>query len=209
MFYQLYEALEQADAIEVFEEDDPPDLTRIKKGGIVEISRFCEPSPVNEAIDSLLKFMNIAGNLGIGAPEGGQEEEKIRIVGQLLGGTQEEKETPMISTDEEGFSVVYTIKNRFIDSSCSEEDLIGDMTVFGKINRVVPENSSIDLIDLLGLLKNLPRKMRRSVSIADLKKNLLDGFAAFPEALGGPIAREEFTVHGPAVIVTPVAVYTI
>jgi len=59
MFHQLYEALEQVDAIAVFDEDDPADLKRIKKGSVVEISRFFEPSPVNEAIDSILKVMSI------------------------------------------------------------------------------------------------------------------------------------------------------
>jgi hypothetical protein len=117
---------------------------------------------------------------------------------------------PVISMDdEEGFSVVFSVKSSFIDPSCSEEDFVGEMTVFGKVNRILPPNSAIDLIDLIGLLQSLPRRMRRSVSIADLRKSLLDLFASFPESLGGSIDREEFTVHGPAVIITPVAVYTL
>jgi hypothetical protein len=65
MFYQLYEALEQANAITIFDEDAPVDLQRVQKGDVVELSRFFEPSPVNEAIDSLLKIMSIGGKLGL------------------------------------------------------------------------------------------------------------------------------------------------
>lgn len=209
LFYQLYEALQQANAIEIFDEDDPLDAARLKKGNIVEISRFFEPSPVNEAIDSIMKIMSIGGRLGINTSTDSQDEEKIRVVTELLGGTHGEKETPMISMDEDDFSVLFSVKDSFLDASSGEEEFLGDMTVFGKVNRVLSANESIDLIDTLGLLKALPRRMRRSVSMADLKNTLLDSFASFPDSLGGPIDREEFTVPGPAVIVTPVAVYTV
>jgi len=146
----------------------------------------------------------------LGAGPGDQKEQDIRAVIEFLGGTQEDKDIPMIAMDdEEGFSVVFTAKSRFIDPSCSEEDFVGEMTVFGKVSRILPANSSMDLMDLLGLLKSLPRRMRRSGSIADLKRRLLHGFEDLPESLGGPINREEFIVHVPAIIVSPVAVYTL
>lgn len=209
LFYQLYEALQQANAIQIFDEDDPLDAARLKKGSVVEISRFFEPSPVNEAIDSLMKIMSIGGRLGLNTSTDSQDEEKIRVVTELLRGTHGEKETPMISTDEDDFSVLFSVKESFLEASSGEEEFLGDMTVFGKVNRVLSANESIDLLDTLGLLKALPRRMRRSVSMADLKNTLLNSFASFPDSLGGPIDRKEFTVPGPAVIITPVAVYTV
>jgi len=146
----------------------------------------------------------------LGAGAGDQKEQNIRTVMELLGGTQEDKDIPMIALDEDdGFSVVFSAKSSFIDPGCSEEDFVGEMTVFGKVSRILPANSTIDLIDLLGLLKSLPRRMRRARSIEDLKRTLLHGFEDLPESLGGPIDREEFTVHGPAIILSPVAVYTL
>lgn len=209
LFYQLYEALQQANAIEIFDEDYPLDAARLKKGSVVEISRFFEPSPVNEAIDSLMRIMSIGGRLGLDTPTDSQAEEKIRVVTELLRGTHGGKETPMISTDEDNFSVLFSVKESFLDASSGEEEFLGDMTVFGKVNRVLSANESIDLIDTLGLLKGLPRRMRRTVSMADLKNTLLNSFASFPDSLGGPIDKEEFTVPGPAVVITPVAVYTV
>lgn len=81
-----------------------------------------------------------------------------------------------------------------------QEDFEGEMTVFGKVQKKIPEGDSVDLFDFL----KLPRAMRTE---ANLKEKLFEMFESWPKELGGPIARESTEVAGPALVVVPVAVY--
>jgi hypothetical protein len=207
MFHQLYEALKQEDAITIYDEHEPVKLENLRKGTVVEVARDFELSPVNDLVESLLKIMSMGDEPALGRTVGSQEErQKNEFVKNLLQGDPQDKEIPMISTDdEEGPTVVFLAKNRYI---IPNEELDGEVTVFGKVDRILPQNSSLDLIDLMDLFKALPRRLRRSSFMTDMKRDLLEKFQSFPDSLGGPIDEEKFVVHGPAIVVSPVAVYT-
>jgi hypothetical protein len=84
------------------------------------------------------------------------------------------------------------------------DDLEGESTVVGKVERVVPEGKDLDLFDMLKLL---PRNMRRGEAAEGLKDSLKEAFSSWPAEFGGPISGEAFTLKGPLVVISPLSLY--
>lgn len=201
MFSRIYDELDKGGSIKVFNEDDTLTLDRVRRREVVEITGNFSPSPLNDMIDSILNLMNVMEEMGfveeVGDPE---TQQVVRALAMIFRGDEGKEEVPMVSRAEQqdGASVVFLAKSRFL--LIDQEDFEGDMTVFGKVQKLVPEGESIDLFDFL----KLPRAIRRE---ANLKEELFGMFESWPKELGGPIARESTEVKGPALVVTPVAVY--
>ncbi len=201
MFSRIYDELDKGDSIKVFDEDDTLTLDRVRRREVVEITGNFSPSPLNDMIDSILNLMNVMEEMGfveeVGDPE---TQQVVRALAMIFRGNEGKEEVPMISRAEQqdGASVVFLAKSRFI--LVDQEDFEGGMTVFGKVQELIPEGKSVDLFDFL----KLPKAMRGE---AKLKEELFKMFETWPKELGGPIARESAEVKGPALIVVPVAVY--
>jgi len=102
-------------------------------------------------------------------------------------------------------SVVFFAKEVFVLGLGAE--FRGKMTLFGKVRELVPAGSSIDLIDLLKVLP--PGVCGAHGFGGTLKDAIHDLMGEWPKEFGGPIGRDEVVVQGPAVVVTPVAAYTV
>lgn len=205
MFNRIYDELDENDAIKVFDEEVSLTLDKVRRKEVVEITGSFAPSPLNDMIDSILNLMNIMEEMGFVEEAGDpQTQQAIRALAMIFRGDEGKEEVPMVSRVEQNadlednISVVFLAKSRFI--VVDQEDFEGDMTVFGKVQKLVPEGESIDLFDFL----KLPKVIRRE---ANLKEELFKMFETWPKELGGPIARESTEVQGPALVVTPVAVY--
>lgn len=200
MFSRIYDELVKNDSLKVFDEDESLALDGVRRREVVEITRSFAPSPLNDMIDSILNLMNLMEEMGFVEEMGDpQTQQAVRALGMIFRGDEGKEEVPMVSRAEQNdAAVVFLAKSRYILGD--QEDFEGEMTVFGKVQRLVPEGKSIDLFDFL----KLPRAVRGE---ANLRERLFEMFGSWPKELGGPIARESTEVKGPALVVTPVAVY--
>lgn len=85
--------------------------------------------------------------------------------------------------------------------SATVDDLDGELTVFGIVDRVLPPGASFSLEK--HFLPGLNRTLRRALSGDQLVK-MLEGFG---EIAGEKIDAASLSIHGPAAVISPLAVY--
>ena len=199
MFSRVYEELEKADLIKVFDEDDSLELEGLRRREVVEVTRDFSPSPMNDAIDAIMSLMTTMEQMGFVEEINDEEAEMVRTMAMIFRGDEDNEELPMVSRgDQNTASVVFSARSKYILDD--QSNFQGPMTVFGKVKKVIPVSQSLDLFDFL----KLPSAVRNE---ATMKKELLEMFHSWPKELGGPIKKESMEVAGPAIVVTPVAVY--
>lgn len=199
MFSRIYDELDAVGLIKVIDEDDPIELNGLRRRQVVELTRAFHPSPMNKAIDGILKLMATMEQMGFVEEVRDEEAEMIRAMAMVFRGDEGEEEIPMVSRgDRDHPSVIFLAKAKYI--VVDQNEFEGPMTVFGKVQRLIPEGASIDLFDFL----KLPSAIRNESSV---KRDLLEMFQSWPKELGGPVAKENMEVKGPALVVTPVATY--
>jgi hypothetical protein len=209
MFNRLYGELQNAGGVRTVGLNEP--LRRgdeLSRSTVLEITRDFRPSPLNQMLDSFTQVLGMMENLGLSEQLGDESEmQQVMAVIGLLRGEEGTNEVPMFAKADEpdAASVVFVARENFIlDTS---EDFSGEMTLFGKVQEHVPSGSSIDLLDLL---KVLPSSMRQAEAFGNEFKQAIQAMMGdWPSAFGGPIDRNEVIVEGPAVVITPVAAYTI
>lgn len=202
MFGRLYDALEKEKAIKVFEEDETLSLEEVHRREVVEITRSFEPSPMNELISNLFQLMETMRGFGFVEEVNDPEmQEAVQGLAMIFRGEEGREEVPMVAQTGEGegsSSVVFVAKSQFL--LVDQNDFQGDMTVFGRVSKLIPEGKSLDLFDFL----KVPRSLAKDETI---KKEILAMFETWPDELGGPVSRDKLQVAGPIAVVTPVAVY--
>ena len=206
-FYRVYDQLKDDDAIRVYDQDEPIDLgaDRLRRGDVVEITRNFAPSPLNKMIDQIFDLVDLMTKLGLTEKLGDEDtQQALSMMTMVFRGDHEDAEVPMVArSNGQDSSVIFTAKSDFLLRS--EDDFYGDMTVFGRVQRVVAASAAVDLFDLL----RMPAGLRRlGASEANIKAAILELFESWPEELGGPLDKEAIKIPGPALVVTPVAVYT-
>ncbi len=198
LFSQIYDQL--GTDIRIYDEDQPLAFDEVRRSEAVEVSRGFYPSALNETLDSVLDLMRKMQQLGFTEEFTDPEVQRgVRAIAMVFRGNEGEEETPMVARGMGGeTSVVFLAKNKYILGN--RQDFQGDMTVFGTVKRKISKGQTLDLFDFL----KLPRALRDEV---DIKEKLFQLFQSWPRELGGPIDREKTIIPGPAIIVTPVAVY--
>lgn len=208
MFSRLYGELEQAEAIRVVDTDVPLTVEELTKSDILEITREFRPSPLNQMLDSFVDVLDMMKSLGVDVEfSDGNDMEQIEAVINLLRGDSGSNEVPMFAkADKPGdASVVFVAKENFLLGTSAE--FRGEMTLFGKIQKQIPSGSSMNLLDLL---KVLPPGVRETEGFGGTFKDAIHGLMGeWPKEFGGPINNDEVIVRGPAIVVMPVAAYTL
>jgi hypothetical protein len=208
MFNRLYEKLQEAGAVRSVDLNAPLEIEGLTKSSVLEITRDFRPSPLNQMLDSFVDVLSMMESLGFEDELGDEStmQQTMAVIGMLRGeaGTFE---VPMFAQADEsdGASVVFVARENFLLGAGAE--FRGEMTVFGKVQEQIPSGSSIDLLDLL---KVLPPGVREAEAFgSQFKEAIHDLMMEWPKELGGPIKRDEVIVEGPAVVITPVAAYTL
>lgn len=208
MFNRLYGELQNAGSIQTVDSNTPLDARGLTKSSVLEITRGFRPSPLNQMLDSFTQVLGMMKSLGFEAELGDESElQQVTAIMELLRGEAGANEVPMFAKckNPEGSSVVFVARENFmLDNG---EEFNGEMTLFGKVQEHIPSGSHIDLLDLL---KVLPASVRQAEAFGtDFKQAIHDMMGEWPKEFGGPIGKDEVIVEGPAVVVTPVAAYTV
>ncbi|MGA6173086.1 DUF6414 family protein [Streptomyces sp. NPDC012600] len=200
-FNRLYDAI--GNNLKAYDEDTEINLAEIEKRGLIEVTRDFEPSPLSQMIDSILEFAAMAQNMGA-MDDSDETRDAIHGITMLFRGNEAtEKEVPVVSSGGEFETSVFFMAHREYILR-GTESLDGESTVVGRVEKIVPIGQEVDLFDTL---KILPRAMRRGQAGVDLKNSLKDAFRSWPQDLGGPISDDAFTLPGPLVVVSPLAVF--
>ena len=201
MFGRVYDTLDKEKAIKVFNEDHILPLDEVRRREVVEITRAFDPSPMNDLIDNLFRLMDTMRSFGFVEEVNDPEmQEAVQGLAMIFRGEEGREEVPMVARagHKDDSSIVFVAKSQFL--LVNQNDFQGDMTVFGRISKLIPSGKFLDLFDFL----KVPRSLARDENI---KKELLAMFETWPKELGGPISKDSLRVAGPVVVVTPVAVY--
>jgi hypothetical protein len=210
MFNRLYGELEKTGAIITVDLHTSLEIDSLSKSSVLEITRQFRPSPLNQMLDTFVEVLDMMKSLGF------EEEDLADDVGDmqlaeavinLFRGENRSNEVPMFAKADEpnDASVVFLARENFLLGTGAE--FRGEMTLFGKVAELIPSGSSLDLLDLL---KVLPPGVREAGAFgSEFKEKINDLMGIWPKDFGGPINRDEVILKGPAVVVTPVAAYTI
>lgn len=201
MFDRLYTALDKEGDIKTFDEEQALPTGEVKKKEVVEVTRDFNPSPMNELIDKVFELMDMMKRFGFVEEVNDQEtQEAVQGLAMVFRGEEGREEVPMVARAEEDddSSVVFVAKSRFL--MADQSDFQGELTLFGRVSKLIPSGESLDLFDFL----KIPRELARD---ANTKKEIISMFETWPKELGGPVSKDSLRVPGPVVIVTPVAVY--
>lgn len=210
MFNRLYGSLNGS--VKAIGLDEAVGLDKLPKSAVVEITRNFRPSPINQMLGSFVEVLNMLESIGMGEQLGqqfggeAQMQQVMAIVG-MLRGEENNREVPMFAKADspDATSVVFVARENYMLNGSAEFG--EEMTLFGKVQERVPHGSSVDLLDLL---KVLPPGVREAEGFGEQFKQLMQRIMAqWPKEFGGPIDRKEVIIEGPAIVVTPVATYTI
>lgn len=208
MFNRLHGELSKAGAIQTVDLNTPLETEVLTTSGVLEITREFRPSPLNQMLDSFMEVVNMMKALGFEEELGDESEmQQMMAVMGLLRGEEGTNEIPMFAKAEksEDASVVFVVRENFLLGTGAE--FRGVMTLLGKVQEQIPSGSTLDLLDLL---KVLPPGVREAEAMgAHFKEAINNLMGEWPKEFGGPIKGDEVIVEGPAVVVTPVAAYTL
>lgn len=199
-FNRLYDQLRQS----LIDPDVGTDSLR--RGAPVEVVRDFEPSPITEMIDNLFELIRMMQEFDMPQLQDAQLRQSIAMMSALLDSTGERrKSVPMVS---EGLSsnhaVIFIAEASYI--LVDREEFFGEMTLVGKVRKIVPEGQHLDLLDLINIF---PRAVRRSAAAgSQLREGIINLFANWPKELGPSLDRDALNLAGPALIVDPLAVFT-
>lgn len=199
LFSELHR--EMNESLKVFGFDSALTYGEIDRRDLVEISREFERSAITDMLESMFQLADAMREVGMADLQTAQTMNAMA----LLFKPDEDKPTPMVSaTLAVGDCTVLFMagsEHRLVD----EDEFDGEMTLVGRVHKKIPEGEKINILDLL---PGLPRSMRRSRgSKGDFKETLLGAFEKWPDELGGPVSRDALEVQGPAIVVTPLAVF--
>ncbi|WP_448624057.1 DUF6414 family protein [Geodermatophilus sp. URMC 64] len=186
-------------------------IAQCSRGTLVEVTRNFEPSPVTQMLESLFELMEMMqglGSLGVSGVSIDPEAREAMAAMSLLFRAEgsDERGVPMLSrgSDEAELSILCVVEPRYL--LVDREDFDGEMTLLGKVQQQVRGGQTLDLLEYL---KVLPRTLRRNrAQTGGLRDAILKLFETWPDELGGAVDPDSLVLHGPAIVVSPLAVYS-
>jgi hypothetical protein len=105
----------------------------------------------------------------------------------------------VVDSSSRRYILILDPKNISEDRDC--DDLEGEFTIFGIIDRLLSEKSTLSLSRYL--LPGMNRSMRRAINKTSLEELIED----FGKLYGQPIDASALTVTGPGAVIKPLAIY--
>lgn len=194
-FQNLYNLLFENDSFQYFETMDKETWSALKRNSIVEAVvnlRFSKLSQMFEIVDSISQYGDIVEKVSGQSVIDNQAIEAISGF-KMLSALEKNKGIPcvmpFIMNNE--YKLIATLQTEFMRST--KESMSGELTVFGKITRILGEKDKFELVELIPGLDKIPmnREQKRKMP----KKNIMS-----PPEL-------KDTIKGPAAIISPLAIY--
>jgi len=202
LFKQLYQILEMEKRVKKLESFGIESWEQLGVGEFIEIKAEVELSALEKVFD-LMKWIK---DMELISPAKAKSKNAVQRQGweflikylDMLSGERETyniRITPIIAPAEEflfGASLPRT------NIRAIKEELAGEYTVFGRIQRKLAQGEKFSLFHLFPLGIQLPEQ--------DID-SFLDAFKEVTTLLGSPVRKEDLQISYPAIILTPVAIF--
>ena len=194
-FQQLYEILQGQDLLQFLDAFDEQIWNQLRRGELLEVDgmiRFPKPFALTQAMDGLSPLLDIVAALDEGSfsdPSSHAALEGMGAIAKLV----EAKPIPILfeAASTPGFTFVANLPRRY--SRCRVLDLEGEATVLGKVQRILTKGQQFEVFSLFpaftSSMPSLSKEQRRQTQREMIKKGVAE------------------VVKGPAIILTPLAVY--
>jgi len=196
LFQDLYSTLESEDAFDYYETIIQKKWENIKRNSLLEVNvsaRFSKLEGLTDLVEQMGSLVNLVETT-TGQNIIDDEAEKAIKGLKGLGQLQDNKGIPCVFNFESSseYKLISYLNPKFL--KVEKEQMIGELTLFCKVQRKLAEDEEFELVDLFSSFKNLNlnREQRREID--------------FPEDISTPPELSD-TVKGPAAIVIPVAIY--
>jgi len=194
-FQKLYEILEKENAFAILDLFDQEYWEKISRGDLLEIEgqiQLPNSYKVTQSMDELSPWIDIMTQLGEKPFKNANERENfegIQSVSRLVA----EKPVSIIFTSisTPGYRFTANLQKRFL--KCQIEEIEGEATIFGKVQRVIKKGEKLDVFSILpAIIGKLP-------SMSSTQKNQFQR-----ELVEQGLAD---IVKGPALLVSVLAIY--
>jgi hypothetical protein len=196
-FQRLYQLLddERAHGIPYLTSLDSQIWTTLSRGGVVEIQAKARLPSVFQAMSaatSVRPYIEVMEALGENIGMDVMSNQAMQSILAISEATKD-KQIPVFFTPVQSSrdSVFCNLSRKYLRSEINE--VTGEITVFGKIIRLIPKGSSESVFTLLPELQNLVPANRKERRRLESQKDGLDGLVE--------------KLKGPAVIVHPIALF--
>jgi len=168
---------------------------------VVQVEGELVPSPATE-IGSLLSrfFPLLTAKYAAGESNPQLSQQDIALILTPQASAEIQVYDLQLEISDRNFAILldpsHLIEGRELD------DLEGERTVFGLVERLIPEGSSYPLARYL--LPGMNRSLRRRAEVSGAWDELVKGFG---EMMGQQLDMGALSVDGPAAIIQPVAIY--
>jgi hypothetical protein len=186
--------LEQENSFGYYELIDPEIWTGFKRNTIIEGIGSFRFSKMEEMVGLIDQFSTLAGVMETATGKTPIDESASEAIKgfKALEKTQQGKGIPTV------FSFINSPEYKFVSYlnpiylKVPKEQMIGEINIFCKVQRILAKNEKIELVDLIPNLKNLNLNRNQ-------RRNLPKNTSAPPEI--------KDTIKGPAAVVIPIAIY--
>lgn len=202
LFKDLYVLLSEREQIQSLIGYDESILKQLKVGEFVEIEGVFKQSPVELVLssftDTIQKFAPVM-QLAATNDNEKRDIEQVDGISKLL---NLEKTTIIIEPEDEAakdYKFFTTLKSDlFVDDKYEVE---GELRIFGKVRKILLPHQTVDLIKLLPGRLRFPKEQLMSMVPKDSPDNSF--FLNVDQ-----ITEESFTIKGPAIEISPIAIYS-
>lgn len=194
-FQKLHDLLEDQGLVQFLDAFDEEIWNQLRRGELLEIDatiRFPKPFMLAQAIEGFSPLMSIMAAFGedsLTDPKDRVAFEGMTAIAKLVEG----KPVPILfeAASTPGFTFVANLPRRYL--RCQPSDLEGEATVVGKAQRILTKGKKVEAFSLFpafsSSLPSVSRERRRQMQREMVKRRLAE------------------VVRGPAVVLTPLAIY--
>ena len=187
---------------ELVDLDADPEAT-VTNGAVVQVAGDLTPAAANEIGGILARFLPLLmAQVSQGATDFQPSQAELMQAFMADGDAQHPQlfdiaeESPV-----EGRSSVLVLDPDGLRGSATMDDLEGEQTVVAHVDRIVRPRQELSLDKYL--MPGLPRVVRRSLG----KKGLVEMMSGLDKVIGRPVGADDLTIHGPALLLKPLAVF--
>jgi hypothetical protein len=193
VFYRLKDSLVSGNDL-FSDRIDNISIDELKRGQIVGIEGMIEISPANEIVSNLFQFIDAGAKLGILDSSDMKSRQSIQAIQAIL---DKNRLSVIVRSDDNKKKALAVLETKSL--KLPEIELNDEFVIMGKITRIIKEG---EVLDLTPYCMN-PAFQKNKMII----KIISEGLPKLQESIGESVDLSDLTLNGPAVVLSPIAIY--
>lgn len=195
-FNELYDFMESEEDVRYFDDIDDKSWETIKRRDMIEVEVSVKVSELYSTMTALNEIKPMFDTLeqfsGQSVFKNNKEKESIDSFMSMMDAISTET-IPLICTSEsnEKYKFIAELPKAYLKTEL--QNLDGEMTLLGKVQKIIPEDKEVEVYNMFSNLKALMDLGNKDLSIEEISANQKEDFIE--------------TVNGPAIKIVPLAIY--